>query len=89
MMLNIVNTMGTEGLVRQGATMCWNQNIADQDTKANTIASDSVSVAPCVLVINTFLIEHKDLFILHSQYHGCRWHENTVIHFVFFSIKKL
>ena len=80
MILTIVKNMGTDGLVRQGAMMCWNQNIADQDTKANTIASDSVAVAPCV--INTFLIEHKDLFNLHSQYHGCRWHGNTVIHFV-------
>ena len=41
-------------VVRQGATMCWNQNIAGQDTKANTIASDSVAVAPCVLVIDTW-----------------------------------
>ena len=80
--LTIVNIMGIDGPVRQGAMMCWNQNIAGQDTKANTIASDSVAVAPCILVINTFLIEHKDLFILHSQYHGCRWLGNTVIHFV-------
>ena len=89
MILTIVKVMGTDGLVRQGAMMCWNQNIAGQDTKANTIASDFVAVAPSVLVINTLLIEHKDLFILHSQYHGCRWLGNTVIQFCHFSIKKL
>ena len=51
MILTIVKFMGTDGLVRQGAMMCWNQNIADQDTKANTIASDSVAAAPCVLAL--------------------------------------
>ena len=81
MILTIVNTMGTDGLVRPGVMMCWNPNIAGQDTKDNTIASDSVAVAPCVLVIDTFLIEHKDLFIPHSKHHGCRWPGNTVMHF--------
>ena len=58
--------MGTDGLARQWATMGWNQNIPGRDTKAKTIAVDAVAVTPCVLVVNTFLIEHKDLFILHS-----------------------
>ena len=48
--------MGTDGLARQGATMGGNQNIRGQDTKANTIAADAVAVAPCALVVNTFLI---------------------------------
>ena len=48
MILSIVNIMGTDGPVRQGAMMCWNQNIAGQDPKTNTIASDSVAVAACV-----------------------------------------
>ena len=82
MILALVNITGADGLVRQGATMGWNQNIPGQDTKANTIAADAVAVAPCLLVVNTFLIEHKDLIILHSQYHGCRWPGKTVIHFL-------
>ena len=81
MIPTIANIMGTNGLARQGAMVCWNQTIPDQDTKANTIAT-AAAVAPCVLVFNTFLIEHKDLFILHSQYHGSRWPGNAVIHFV-------
>ena len=80
MILSIVNITGTDGLARQWATMGWNQNVPGQDTKANTIAADAVAVAPCVFVVNTFLIEHKDLFILHSQYHGGKWPYN-VIHF--------
>ena len=64
MILAIVNITGIDGLARQGATMGWNQNIPGQDTKANTIAADAVAVAPCVLVV---LIEHKNLFFLHSQ----------------------
>ena len=78
MIFTIINIMGTDGLARQGATMCYNQNIPGQDTKA----ADAVAVAPCVIVVNTFLIEHKDLFILHSQYHGCRWPGNAVIDFI-------
>ena len=46
------------------------------------MAADAVALAPYVFVVNTFLIEHKDLFIPHSQYHGCRWPGNAVIHFV-------
>ena len=41
-----------------------NQNILGQDNRANSIAADAVAVAPCILVVNTFLIEHKDLFML-------------------------
>ena len=80
MVPTIVNIMGGNGLVRQQATVCWNQTIPGQDTKANIVAA--AAVAPCVFVFNTFLIEHKDLFVLHSQYHGSRWTGNAVINFV-------
>ena len=59
-----------------------NQNILGQDSRANIIAADAVAVAPCILVVNAFLIEHKDPFMLHSQYNGCRWPGNAVIYFV-------
>ena len=59
-----------------------NQNILGQDSGANIIAADAVAVAPCILVVNDFLIKHKDLFMPHSQFNGCRWPGNVVIHFV-------
>ena len=49
-----------------------NQNILGQDSRANIIAADAVAVAPCILVVNAFLIEHKDLLMLHSQCNGCK-----------------
>ena len=59
-----------------------NQNILGQGSRANIIDADAVAVAPCILVVNAFLIEHKDLFMPHSQFNGCRWPGNAVIHFV-------
>ena len=49
-----------------------NHNILGQDSRAIIIAADAVAVAPCILVVNDFLIEYKDLLMLHSQCNGCR-----------------
>ena len=62
----------------QGMQRTWwpedmlNHNILGQDSRANIIAADAVAVDPYILVANSFLIEYKNLLMLHSQCNGCR-----------------